>query len=265
MDNVIIKGLEVFANHGVLEEEKRLGQKFIINIVAHLDLSKAYKTDNLSETVNYAEICKFVEKYMKENTFDLIETVAGRIAEELLIIYDLINEIDVEVVKPWAPIGVNLDSVSVKINRKWKEVFLSLGSNMGDRHNNINEAIRYLQEDRLCKVIKISDMIETEPVGGVEQDDFINCAVAINTLRNPYELLELIGEIEHKLKRERIVHWGPRTIDLDIILYEDEVIITNELTIPHCQMHLRKFVLEPLTQIAPTAFHPVLKKYIYEL
>lgn len=104
---------------------------------------------------------------------------------------------------------------------------------------------------------KVSSYIVTEPVGGVEQDDFLNGAVMLETLRTPEELLELIGRIEQEQKRERIVHWGPRTVDLDIILYDQEIIQTKDLMIPHVEMANRMFVLEPMCEIAPYAKNPL--------
>ena len=96
------------------------------------------------------------------------------------------------------------------------------------------------------------------PNGGVEQDDFLNGALALKTLLTPQELLERLHEIEQEAHRERLIHWGPRTLDLDILLYDDEVFETDTLIVPHVEMHLRDFVLIPLAQIAPWKRHPVL-------
>ena len=116
-----------------------------------------------------------------------------------------------------------------------------------------------------CKVLKVSDYLVTAPYGGVEQDDFLNACLSMRTLYNPHELLERMHEIEQAAKRERLVHWGPRTLDLDLLLFDDEIIDTEELIVPHVEMHLRDFVLKPLAQIAPWKRHPVLLKTIKEL
>ena len=104
----------------------------------------------------------------------------------------------------------------------------------------------------------MSDFLVTAPYGGVEQDDFLNGALTLKTLLTPQELLERLHEIEQEAHRERQIHWGPRTLDLDILLYDDLVLDTPDLIIPHVEMHLRDFVLIPLAQIAPWKRHPVL-------
>ena len=107
-----------------------------------------------------------------------------------------------------------------------------------------------------CRLIASADYIVTEPYGGVEQDDFLNGAVVIETLLTPRELLDLLHEIEQQADRKREIHWGPRTLDLDILLYDDLIVQEEDLYIPHIEMHKRDFVLRPLVQIAPYAIHP---------
>ena len=110
--------------------------------------------------------------------------------------------------------------------------------------------------------IKVSEIIETEPYGYTDQDKFLNAAIGFETLLTPEALLSVCHEIEKKGNRERKIHWGPRTIDLDILLYGDCVMHTETLTIPHSEMHKRQFVLEPLSEIAPYVKHPVLGKSV---
>lgn len=264
MDKIKIRDLEVYAHHGVRKEENALGQKFLVSLELGLSTRKAGCKDDLKASVSYADVAHFVNEYLQENTFQLIESVAEHVAEELLLKFP-IEEVTVEVKKPWAPILLPLNTVSVFICRKWNQVCLSIGSNIGDTKANLEQAIQMLDEHTKIQVEKVSKFIVTEPYGGVQQDDFLNGAVVIRTLLTPYELLQQIGMIEKALKRERIVHWGPRTIDLDILLYEEEVIQEPELTIPHAEMHLRDFVLTPLVEIAPQAKHPLLQKTVYQL
>lgn len=264
MDKIIIQDLEVYAHHGVLKEETVLGQKFLISLVLSLETSKAGKTDCLSYSVSYADVAHFVNQYLQEHTFKLIETAAEQVAEEILLHFP-VKEIKVQVKKPWAPILLPMDTVAVEIERKWHTVCLSIGSNMGDTKHNLEQAIAMLSADSKIHVTKVSQFIVTEPYGGVEQDDFLNGALVIETLLSPYELLDKIGSIEQALKRERLIHWGPRTIDLDILLYDQEVVQEPDLKIPHVEMHLRDFVLRPLVEIAPEAKHPLLQKTVYQL
>ena len=113
--------------------------------------------------------------------------------------------------------------------------------------------------------IRVSDYIETAPYGGVEQDDFLNGVLEAETLYSPEELLARLQEEEQIAERKREVHWGPRTLDLDILFYEDLVLTKKELSVPHPDMKNRQFVLEPLSQLAPFFVHPVYRKTVAEL
>ncbi|OEG00320.1 2-amino-4-hydroxy-6-hydroxymethyldihydropteridine diphosphokinase [Vulcanibacillus modesticaldus] len=129
------------------------------------------------------------------------------------------------------------------------QVFLGLGSNIGDRYQNMKEAILTLNGHKSIELIKESSIYETEPFGLKEQPDFLNMVIEINTILSPEELLEYIHEIEHKLGRKREVHWGPRTIDIDILLYGDKIIRSQNLQVPHPYLSQRLFVLVPLSEI----------------
>ena len=142
-------------------------------------------------------------------------------------------------------------------------VYLGLGSNLGKRELNIKKAIELLKKK--CKILKISSLYETEPVGYKNQDWFLNCVVNIETDLNPKELLISLQSIEEKLKRIRRIKFGPRTIDLDILIWEDLILNENGLIIPHQRMHERLFVLMPFNEIAPNVVHPILKKKIDDL
>lgn len=262
MDKIKIKNLHLYAYHGVHEEEKVNGQNFYISAVIYLDTYMAGHSDELAETVSYSDVCKLFNNIFSQNKFDLIETTAEYLAKQALLTFDAIRSIEVEVSKPEAPIGLPFENVSVNITRGWHTVFLSIGSNMGDKKGYIDKAINLLEDEEEIRVLAVSDIITTAPYGGVEQDDFLNGAIKIETLMPPFVLLDKIHEIEAKCERERIVHWGPRTLDLDILLYDDLVMDTKTLTIPHADMENRDFVLRPLKQIAPNVVHPVLGKSV---
>ena len=142
-------------------------------------------------------------------------------------------------------------------------VYLSLGSNLGDREAHLRNAIARLQT-RGC-VISISSLYETEPVEFSDQGWFLNCAVALETTETPQQLMATILNIERELGRQRTQKKGPRIIDIDILLFSDKIIESSQLTVPHPAMHQRRFVLQPLADIAPEAWHPQLKKTIREL
>ena len=132
----------------------------------------------------------------------------------------------------------------------------NLGSEFGDREANLHAAVRRLGE--LGEVKAVSQFYDTEPVGYVDQPRFLNGAVVIETALDPVELMRGLLKIEQSMGRERGVAKGPRVIDLDLLLYGDRVMNTAELTLPHPEMQERKFVLEPLNEIAAKWVHPVL-------
>lgn len=264
-DEIHIENLEIFANHGVFQEETNLGQKFLVSLVMYADTRKAGKTDCLEESIHYGEVSHFMTSYTKKHTCKLIEAAAEDLAEALLLQYPLLKGVTLELKKPWAPVGLPLETVSVKITRFWHRAYLGLGSNLGDKQAYLEQAVKALGETKGCRVAKVSSYLVTEPYGGVEQDDFLNACLSLDTLLSPSELLEKLHEIEQAAHRERLIHWGPRTLDLDILLYDDEILETEDLIIPHVEMHKREFVLKPLSEIAPYKRHPVYQKTVAEL
>lgn len=265
MDKIKIYNLEIFAHHGVYQEENVLGQKFVISAVLHTSTRKAGLTDELEDSVNYGEVSHFIKKFVEEHTWKLLESVAEHLAQALLLEFPLLSRVELEIKKPWAPIGLPLETVSVEISRGWHTAYIALGSNMGDTKGYLDMAVRMLRERRDCQVTKVSDYLVTKPYGGVKQDDFLNGALELRTMLEPEELLEALHEIERAANRERKLHWGPRTLDLDILLYDDLVLDTPDLHIPHIEMHMRDFVLIPLAQIAPWKRHPLTGKTVEEM
>ena len=264
-DKIRIKDLEIFANHGVFPEETRLGQKFLVSLTMHMDTRAAGKSDDLSESINYGEVSSFITSYMRENTFKLIEAAAENLAEALLLRYPLLKGLTLELKKPWAPVGLPLDTVSVEISRFWHKAYIGIGSNMGDKKGYLDQAVRSLNETDGCQIEKVSSYLVTEPYGGIEQDDFLNACLILKTWLSPHALLERLHEIEQAAHRQRVIRWGPRTLDLDILMYDDLIMETEDLIIPHVEMHMREFVLKPLAEIAPYKRHPVLHRTIAQL
>lgn len=264
-DQIKITDLEVFANHGVFPEENKLGQKFLISAVLYTDTRKAGKTDDLTASIHYGEVSAFITKYMKEHTYQLLERVAETLAEEMLKSISGLCKIDLEIKKPWAPVGLPLKTVSVKISREWHTTYIALGSNIGDSETYLNEAVEKIGQIPTCTVEKVSSYLVTEPYGVTDQPDFLNACLKMRTLLYPEELLKELNRIEKEAGRERIIHWGPRTLDLDILLYDDIVLEEDDLCIPHVEMHKRSFVLEPLAEIAPYKRHPVYGKTVREM
>lgn len=256
MDKIVIKDLEIFAYHGVLEEEKREGQTFIVTVELSLNLKDAGVSDDLTKTVNYAEVCADIETVMLDEKYNLIEAAAENIANTILVKYDKIKAVRVIISKPEAPIDMTFDTVYVDITRGRHLAYLGIGSNLGDKEGYLDYAIDQLNMDDCIKVNKASAYYVTKPYGDVEQDDFLNGCLEVETLYDPEELLSVIHDIELSAGRKRVIHWGPRTLDIDILLYDREVIVEENLIIPHLEMGKREFVLQPLCEIAPYAYHP---------
>ena len=264
-DKILIKDLECSGFHGVLEEEKKLGQKFIVSAVLSTNFEKAVVSDKCADTVNYSEVSHFIVDTVKGTKYDLIETLADKLARMILINYPMVEEVEIEVKKPWAPIYLHLDTVAVSTSRAWSQVYLGVGSNMGDSKAIIRDAVTKISDSKDCKDVAISDLITTKPYGYKDQPDFVNGVIELKTLLKPHELLRFLQQIENDADRKREIHWGPRTLDLDILLFGDEVSCDRELVIPHPEMCLRDFVLQPLCQLNPYVVHPLQGKRICDI
>lgn len=265
MDKIKITGLKIFAHHGVFPEETKNGQDFFVNAELFLDCKKAGMSDDLTLSVHYGEVSHFITKFLQEHTYLLIETAAEQTVKALLLEFPLLEKIVFELCKPHAPIGLPFENVSVTIERGWHTAYVAVGSNMGEKQAYIENGIKELEDYPEIQIEKISDMIVTKPYGGVEQDDFVNGAMKIRTLFTPNELLEVLHKAEKNANRERLIHWGPRTLDLDIIFYDNMVYEDENLIIPHVDMQNRDFVLKPLLDLCPNKRHPILGKTMTQL
>ena len=152
----------------------------------------------------------------------------------------------------------------MQFNDSIHTAYVALGSNLGDKEANLRKALELLQE-RGVEVVKTSSFICTEPYGVTDQPQFLNGVCEVRTSLEPFELLHTLLDIEQEMGRVRLRHWGERNIDLDLLLYEDVVMDTPQLKLPHPDMQNRDFVLLPLAEIAPELVHPILQKSIEEL
>ena len=265
MDKIHIKDLEIIGFHGAIPEEKVLGQKFVLSFELDVDLRQAGKNDDLTKTVHYGELAQKVEEEFTKTSYDLIEKAAEEICEFVLLNYPLVKKVKLLLKKPWAPTRKHVEYVAVEIERKWNKVYIAAGSNLGDKEETLKEAIYIIDKRKDCVVTKVSNFYTTDPVGYEDQDQFVNCVFEINTLQTPSELMDTLFEVEKDFKRERIIRWGPRTLDLDIIFYNDIISYDEHILIPHPRAHERQFVMKPMCDINPYYVHPIYRKRVMDI
>jgi dihydroneopterin aldolase/2-amino-4-hydroxy-6-hydroxymethyldihydropteridine diphosphokinase len=248
-DQIVLKGISAKGHHGVLDFEKRDGQTFVVDVTMHVDLAPAGASDDLGDTVNYAEVAGDVVALIEGDPLDLIEALATRIADRVLA-RPLVEAVEVVVHKPEAPVGHPFTDVQVRVTReRQSHVVIAMGSNIGDSIETLHDAAISLYG--LIDIIEVSPPVETDPVGGPEQPVYLNAVVTGTTHLAPSSLLAGLHDIERAHGRTREVHWGPRTLDLDLIQYGDPVFDTDvvmdspTLTLPHPRAHERGFVLVP--------------------
>lgn len=264
-DYIKITNMSVYAYHGVLEEEKINGQEFFLNAKVYVDMRKAGLSDDLEDALNYDRLCVFLQEVFKEKKFDLIEAAAEYTVQEIMVHFRKIQAMELEVRKPHAPVKYPPEDISVTIYREWHKVYFSVGSNFKNALGYLNEGMHYIKEPYAVKGFRRSGLIKTKPYGPVEQDDFINACIEIETYMEPDELMTYIREIEDYFERDRSIKWGPRPFDLDILFFDDWVYNSDLVTIPHVEIQNRMFVLEPLSELCPGFRHPVLGKTVLQL
>lgn len=255
-DQIEINGLRAVAVVGALPHERELKQPLRIDLAFDVDLRDAGRSDELGDTVHYGLVADRVVAVVEESKDILLERLVARIADEVLA-FDRVEAVDVKLTKLRPPLEVDAVDTAVSIRRTRAETdappqtehraFIALGSNLGDR-----EAFLRLGVRGLGNVTKMSQVYETDPVGGPDgQGAFLNMVVEVATSLDPFALLRRCQRLEAEAMRQRTVHWGPRTLDVDIILFDDMRLDSEALTIPHPRYAERRFVLQPLADVAP--------------
>jgi dihydroneopterin aldolase/2-amino-4-hydroxy-6-hydroxymethyldihydropteridine diphosphokinase len=261
-DQIRLTGLTVRGFHGVFDHERRDGQDFVVDVVLHLDTRPAAATDDLTRTVHYGELAEALAAVVAGDPVDLVETLAERLAARALS-DERVRAADVTVHKPYAPIPLSFSDVAVTIRRDRSEMpggvqraVLSLGANLGDRRAALQSALEALAASDGVRVAAVSPVVETDPVGGPEQPEYLNAVVFVDTSLDPHDLLAVCLQIEHDHGRERLVHWGARTLDIDIVAVEGVTCADDVLELPHPRAARRAFVLAPWSALDPEARLP---------
>ena len=256
MDIIELRGIRAVGIIGVLSEERRRPQPFEIDLDIMLDLAAAGRSDDLLDTLDYGPPLLAVQRIIAEEGHELLERVATRIIEEILG-DERVTAVEVVVRKLRPPVPVDVSTTSVRIRRTREELdvvrrapvraFVALGSNVGDRRATLIEAI-----ESLDGLVAVSGCYETEPIGGPGgQGPYLNVVVELATRLDPFTLLACCNRLERDAGRVRTVRNGPRTLDVDVLLFGDVKLESVELTIPHPRMFERRFVLTPLADLAP--------------
>ena len=258
LDRIALSGLRATGFHGVFDHERRDGQEFVVDVVLHLDTRAAAATDRLAETVDYGSLAVDLATIVRGDPVDLIETLAQRLAERCLR-DPRVAAADVTVHKPTAPISETFADVAVQIHRRRERpvaAVLALGSNLGERLGTLQAAIDDPRALDGVQVTAVSPVVETDPVGGPEQPDYLNAVVEVHTTLTPAALLACCHRIEQRHGRVREGRWGARTLDIDLIAFGDLVLATEALQVPHPRAAGRAFVLVPWAQMDPLALLP---------
>jgi len=262
-DRIELTGLVARGYHGVFDSERRDGQDFAVDVVLELDLRGAAATDDLTRTVHYGELARALADDVRGEPVDLLETLAERLLRTCLA-NPRVEAAEVVVHKPQAPIEETFGDVAVAVRRTREELFppprngvLALGSNLGDRERTLSSAVADLAGTPGLEVVAVSPVVETDPVGGPEQPDYLNAVVVVRGTLPPHALLAACLAVEARHGRERQVRWGARTLDVDVITYGDLVLDGPDLVLPHPRAAQRAFVLAPWAALDPGASLPV--------
>jgi dihydroneopterin aldolase / 2-amino-4-hydroxy-6-hydroxymethyldihydropteridine diphosphokinase len=260
-DRIEITGLTVTTVVGALPHEREIAQPLRIDLTLHVDLRDAGRSDELGDTVHYGLVTEQVADVVRENKDVLLERLADRVAE-IVVGFDRVEAVDLTITKLRPPIGEQVETTAVRIvrtpadfevrPRSSHRAIVALGSNLGDREAYLRHAL-----GELGGVVAQSQVFETDPVGGPDdQGAYLNMVAVVDTPLDPFAFLRRCQHVESSALRQRVVHWGPRTLDVDVLFYDDVTMSSPELTIPHPLFAQRRFVLAPLAEVAPERCPP---------
>ncbi|NCA99014.1 MAG: 2-amino-4-hydroxy-6-hydroxymethyldihydropteridine diphosphokinase [Clostridia bacterium] len=254
-DRIFIEGMTFMTLIGVLEHEKVQPQPVTVDVILSVMPVQATRTDRLEQTISYAVAYERISQIIQTEHFGLVERLAGSIAEKLLLDHESLMAVTVTIHKPEAPLPGPFTSTGITITRVrgdfglLTQADLSLGTNLGDRLETLRQAVLHLAGHPQIELVATSSVYETTPVGLLDQPDFLNLVARIRTTLDPFSLLFYCQSLETRFGRERLVRWGPRTLDIDLLTYGHLMTQTAILTLPHPRMQEREFVQVPLREL----------------
>ena len=265
-DYIVLTGLRISCIIGIFDWERKQKQDVLINIKIPCDARKASQKDNIADAVDYKKIAKTTVAFVEKSDFQLVETLAEKLADLLLKNFQL-PEINLSVSKPAAirdsqNVGVEIHRIQPLANPQ-DLVYLSLGSNINPRHN-LELALKEIDEKYSLQ--GLSHVYETSPVGYTQQAAFWNMVIAIPTHEKPEKIRLWLAALEKKAGRKKVKkHFGPRALDVDLIIWKDLTQKSKNFQLPHPDIAARAFVLFPLLEINPAWICPESQKSIVEL
>lgn len=256
MDRILIEDLRLLCVIGALPHEREAAQPLRVDLSIGVDLRDSGRSDELDDTVNYGLVAERIVELASASKHILLERLATEIAE-LVLSFDRVDDVELTLIKLRPPVPEPLGTTAVRISRTRSEsavpplrrhqAIVALGSNLGDRESYLRYAV-----GELGTVIAQSQVFETEPIGGPDaQDAYLNMVCTVETSLDPFAFLRRCQRIEAGALRQRMVHWGPRTLDVDILFFDDVELVSEELIVPHPRINERRFVLTPLEEVAP--------------
>lgn len=249
-----LRGLRVLGHHGASPGEQDQPQPFEIDLDVDADLSAASASDALDDTVDYGVLVAVAAKVVEGERWHLLERLAQRVAEEVLVADARVRAVTVTVRKLRPPVPHDLGSAGVRFQRR-RRAFLGLGANLGDREAALREAVAALGDS----VTAVSPVYETEPVGGpAGQPPYLNLVVEVAAPASPRALLDVAQRLEAAAGRDRSQEdrFGPRPLDVDVLWIDGVTVAEPDLVVPHPRLYQRRFVLAPLADLAPDLVPP---------
>lgn len=250
-DTIHIEGIRVFGHHGVLQHERELGQEFSIDVTLEVDMSAAGVTDELSYTVDYGMVAQLVHDRVAGEPVALLERLAADLCNSMVSL-PRVREVSVAIHKPHAPMPVGVADVVVRRRQRCMvQAVLGLGANLDQPIDTIRQALIAVGTSPQVELVAVSSLYRTAPVGGPDQDDYVNAVAVVRTTLDALGLLRVVQGVEAQAGRIRQQRWGPRVLDIDVLDFAGQWSAESWLQLPHPQAHKRAFVLAPWAEIAP--------------